>query len=230
MLGLLMLDTRFPRPPGDIGHPTTFGFPVRRRVVAGATPGRVVRGDAQDRELLAHFVAAGCALVQEGTVAISTSCGFLARWQRELQAALPVPVWTSALLKLKELSPLRCGVITIEASSLTAAHFEAVGADPATPVEGIAPGSPLHRTLLEDRPELDEADARAQVLAAGQRLLAREPGLQALVLECTNLPPYAAALRQATGLPVHDIVSLLHERMASLTAGSLARASAGGLR
>jgi hypothetical protein len=230
MLGLLMLDTRFPRPHGDVGHPGTFGFPVRRRVVAGAAPGRVVRGDAQDCELLAHFVAAGCALVQQGAVAISTSCGFLARWQRELQAALPVPVWTSALLKLQELSPLRCGVITIEASSLTADHFLAVGADPATPVEGITPGSPLHRTLMEDRPDLDEADARAQVLAAGRRLLARKPGMQALVLECTNLPPYAAALRQATGLPVHDIVSLLHERMASLTAGAPSLAPAGTLR
>ena len=51
MLGLLMLDTRFPRPPGDIGHPATFGFPVRRRVVEGAAPGRVVRGAAEDREL-----------------------------------------------------------------------------------------------------------------------------------------------------------------------------------
>jgi Asp/Glu/hydantoin racemase len=230
MLGLLMLDTRFPRPPGDIGHPGTFGFPVRRRVVAGAAPGRVVRGHAQDRELLARFVAAGCALVDEGALAISTSCGFLARWQRELQAALPVPVWTSALLKLQELSPLRCGVITIEASSLTEDHFRAVGADPATPVEGIASGSPLHRTLMEDRPELDEADARQQVLAAGRRLLAREPGLQALVLECTNLPPYAAALRHATGLPVHDIVSLLHERMAGLTAGAPSLAPAGILR
>jgi Asp/Glu/hydantoin racemase len=230
MLGLLMLDTRFPRPPGDVGHPGTFGFPVRRRVVAGAAPGRVVRGHAQDRELLARFVAAGCALVDEGALAISTSCGFLARWQRELQAALPVPVWTSALLKLQELSPLRCGVITIEASSLTEDHFRAVGADPATPVEGIASGSPLHRTLMEDRPELDEADAREQVLAAGRRLLAREPGLQALVLECTNLPPYAAALRQATGLPVHDIVSLLHERMAGLTADAPSLAPAGILR
>jgi hypothetical protein len=230
MLGLLMLDTRFPRPPGDIGHPGTFGFPVRRRVVAGAAPRRVVRGHAQDRELLARFVAAGCALVDEGALAISTSCGFLARWQRELQAALPVPVWTSALLKLQELSPLRCGVITIEASSLTEDHFRAVGADPATPVEGIASGSPLHRTLMEDRPELDEADAREQVLAAGRRLLAREPGLQALVLECTNLPPYAAALRQATGLPVHDIVSLLHERMAGLTADAPSLAPAGILR
>lgn len=214
LLGILMLQTRFPRPPGDIGHPASFSFPVRRHVVAGAFPARVVRGD--DPALIEPFVEAGLALVREGAVALTTSCGFLARWQRELQAALPVPVWSSSLLKLAELRGRACGVITIEAASLTARHFEAVGADPATPVEGITPGSPLHRTLLEDRPELDAADAEAQVLAAGARLRARHPGLEALVLECTNLPPYADALRAATGLPVHHIVSLLHERMAAL--------------
>ncbi len=219
MLGILMLHTRFPRPPGDVGHPASFGFAVRHRVVEGAAPARVVRGPAGDAELLARFIAAGRALVEEGAVARGTSCGFLARWQRELQAALPVPVWTSALLELPRLAPLRCGGITIEAAALTGAHREAGGADPATPVEGITPGSALHRTLLQDLPELDEADARAQVLAAGARLLRREPGLQALVLECTNLPPYAGALRAATGLPVHDVVTMLTARMAALPAG-----------
>lgn len=218
MLGLLMLQTRFPRPPGDIGHPESFPFPVRRRVVDGAVPTRVVRGAAEDAQLLARFIEAGRALVDEGAVAIGTSCGFLARWQPELQAALPVPVWTSALLELPALAPRRCGVITIEAASLTAAHFTAVGADPATPMEGITPGSALHGTLLQDRPDLDLDDARDQVLAAGARLLQREPELQALVLECTNLPPYAAALRAATGLPVHDVVTMITARMAALNA------------
>jgi hypothetical protein len=216
-LGLLMLDTRFPRVPGDVGHPSTFPFPVLRRVVPGAAPAAVVRGS--DPAVLEPFVAAGAALAREGVVAIATSCGFLARWQRELQAALPVPVWTSALLALADLPDRRWGVITIEAASLTPAHFLSVGADPVTPVEGIAPGSPLHRTLLNDLAELDEADAQAQVLAAGARLLAREPGLDALLLECTNLPPYADVLRRATGLPVHDIVTLLNARMARLGPG-----------
>jgi len=215
-LGLLMLETRFPRPPGDIGHPCTFGFPVRQRVVLGATPQRVVRGS--DPAVLRPFVDSAQALVAEGCQAIATSCGFLARWQRELQAALPVPTWSSALLQLAEAQARgrRCGVITIEAAWLGAAHLEGVGADPATPVEGITPGSPLHRTLLQDLLVLDEADAQAQVLAAAQRLQARTPGLDTLVLECTNLPPYASALRASTGLQVLDVVTLLNARMAAL--------------
>lgn len=177
---------------------------------------RVVR--EADPALLAPFVAAGRRLVDDGVAAITTSCGFLARWQRELQAALPVPVWTSSLLVLGELPPGRCGVITIEAASLDAAHFAAVGADPSTPVEGIDRRSALHASLLEDRTELDPVDAERQVVAAGARLLARRPDLQALVLECTNLPPYAAALARATGLPVHDIVTFVGARMARLAA------------
>lgn len=213
-LGLLMLQTRFPRPPGDIGHPRTFDFPVRRRVVAGATPERVVRG--RDPAALQPFIDGARALVADGCHAIGTSCGFLALWQRELQAALPVPVWTSSLLQLAELQDRRCGVITIEAASLTADHLRAVGADPATPVEGITPGSALHRTLLHDLPALDEADAQAQVLAAAARLRQRHPDIDTLVLECTNLPPYAPALRRASGLPVWDVVTLLERRMAAL--------------
>ena len=218
ILGLLMLETRFPRPPGDIGHPQTFAFEVRRHVVAGATPARVVR--ARERTLPAPFFDAAQQLVAEGCSAIATSCGFLALWQRELQAVLPVPVWTSSLLQLALLQSSeprkRCGVITIEAASLTADHLQAVGADPLTPVEGITPGSALHRTLIDDLPTLDPGDALEQVLAAAARLRAREPGIDTLVLECTNLPPYADALRRATGLPVHDVVTMLTARMAVL--------------
>ena len=83
-LGILMLQTRFPRPPGDIGHPASFAMPVRWRVVPGASPQRVVGERAAG--LLAPFVAAAQALVDEGAAAISTGCGFLALFQAELQA------------------------------------------------------------------------------------------------------------------------------------------------
>ena len=75
-----------------------------------------------------------------------------------------------------------------------------MGADPTTPVEGISPGSPLHGTLMQDLPALDAADAVAQVLAAADRLRAGHPHIDTLVLEFTNLPPYADALHWHTGL------------------------------
>jgi Asp/Glu/hydantoin racemase len=223
-LGLLMLETRFPRIAGDVAHPSTFAFAVRRRVVHGATPARVVHGG--DAALLQPFIDAGRALVAEGASAIATSCGFLALFQRELAAALPVPVWTSSLLLLPEtalalqgwFTGRHAGVVTVDAAALTADHLRAVGADPATPIEGLASGCSLQRCLLEDLPTLDRAAAEREVVEAALRLVRRHANVGAIVLECTNMPPYAAAVRAATKLPVHDITTLLDARWAALMA------------
>lgn len=213
-LGVLMLDTRFPRLPGDVGHAGSFGMPVRHRVIEGASPRRIVQQD--DRALLEPFVAAGRALVDEGARALTTSCGFLARWQAELQAALPVPVWTSSLLLLAGLAPHRPGVLTVDAASLDAATLGAAGASPSTPVQGIDPASALAATLLQDRPELDaEAAARTMAMAA-RELMDRHPDRGAIVLECTNMPPYRDIVAQVTGLPVHDVMTMVHARWDAL--------------
>ncbi|MBL8342564.1 MAG: aspartate/glutamate racemase family protein [Rubrivivax sp.] len=212
MLGILMLDTRFPRPPGDVGHGGSWAMPVRYRVVQGASPARVVREG--DPALLQPFIAAARALAAEGATAITTSCGFLVRWQRELAAAVPVPLWTSALLALPALP--QPGVITVDALSLGHAELAAAGATAGTPVEGLAPGCALQRTLLEDLPTLDAAAAEADTVAAAQRLVQRHPEVRSLVLECTNLPPYAAAVQRATGRPVHHLMTLVHERWKAL--------------
>jgi hypothetical protein len=208
-LGVLMLETRFPRLPGDIGHRASVPGAVLYRTVAGASPRRVVQ--AQDASLLAPFIAAGEALVRDGATALTTSCGFLVCFQRELQAALPVPVWTSSLLKLPEL--VAPGVITVDAASLGTAHLLAAGARADVPVEGLARGCHLQRTLLEDRIELDARIAEADTVAAACRLVERCPGIDALVLECTNLPPYATAVARATGRPVHHLLGFLGERL-----------------
>jgi hypothetical protein len=213
-LGVLMLQTRFPRLPGDVGHAGSFGMPVRHRVVAGATPLRVVR--QADPALIAPFIDAGRALVAEGAVALTTSCGFLARWQGELQAALPVPVWTSALLWLPVLAPQRPGVVTVDGPALDAAVLRAAGADPAVPVQGIAADSALATTLLLDRPELDALAAEATVVEAALALCAAHPSTGVIVLECTNMPPYRDAVARACGRPVHDTMTLVHARWAAL--------------
>lgn len=211
-LGVLMLDTRFPREVGDIGNPATFDFPVRYKTVHGASPQRVVR--EHDPTLLQPFIDAGLALVAEGASALTTSCGFLVLSQSELQAALPVPVWTSSLLLLNDFR--HAGVVTVDAQALGVDHLRAAGAHAGTPVEGIPAGCAFQQTLLHDLPTLDTHDALLQVVGAAQRLLARHPTLTDIVLECTNMPPYAEAVRRATGLRVHDITTLIDERFHAL--------------
>jgi hypothetical protein len=211
-LGVLMLETRFPRVVGDVGNPRSFVLPVRHRVVAGASPQRVVREG--DPALLQPFIDTARQLVDEGARAITTSCGFLIQFQQALQDALPVPVWTSSLLKLPELDAP--GVITVDALALGSAHLRAAGADPTVPIYGLAIHSHLQRALLEDLPDIDAQRAEADVVDAAQRLVARWPAVRSIVLECTNMPPYAKAVARATRRPVHHIISLLHERWQAL--------------
>lgn len=214
-VGVLMLDTRFPRPPGDIGNPATFaalGLPVQYQRVAGAAPDRVVRQSAALD--LAPFIAAAQALVAQGATVLATSCGFLARHQVALQAALPVPMLSSALLWLADpaLDAAHTGVLTIDAPSLDAEQLAGAGARADTPVQGVAPGCEFQRRILGNDSTLDVAAACQDVVAAAQALCARRPDLSTLVLECTNMPPYADAVRAATGRRVEHLVSLIAQR------------------
>lgn len=211
-LGIIMLETRFPRIPGDIGHGAAWPFPVLFRVVAGATPARVVLQGA--RGLLPDFIAAARELVAMGAEAITTSCGFLVIFQREIAAAVQVPVATSALLQVPWVEALlppgrRVGVITAHRPSLTPAHFAAAGMAPDTPVIGIEGGRELYRVLVSgEKEDLDPVAAERDMLEAGRALVAAHPEIGAIVLECTNMGPYAAALQAVLGLPVHDIRGL----------------------
>lgn len=225
-LGVLMLRTRFPRPVGDIGNPATWPMPVRYRTVERATVDRIVTAGPLPEEVLEAFVEAGTALAAEGAVLLTTSCGFLAPWHARLSARLPVPIVTSSLEQVARVQAglpagRRVGVITIDGDRLTADHLAAVGADPRTPWVGLERGRELHRVVLGDLPALDEAAAARDLVDAGLALRRRVPALGAVVLECTNLPPYRAALGRALALPVHDIVTLVMARYAALTGASL---------
>jgi len=212
-LGILMLDARFPRIPGDMGNAGTWPFPVLYRVVRGASPDRVVLQGA--RGLLPDFIAAAQDLVAQGAEAITTNCGFLSLFQREIAAATGVPVATSSLLQVPWVQATlppgkRVGVLTVSQASLTPAHLQAAGVPLDTPMMGTEGGREFFRVLIKAESEdMDVALAEQDILAAGAALVAAHPDLGAIVLECTNMPPYAAALQAALGLPVFDIYSLI---------------------
>lgn len=211
-VGVLMLDTRFPRPVGDIGNPETFarlGIPVKYSTVEGASPQRVVL-DA-DVALLRHFIAAARSLVEDGASLITTSCGFLTRFQDELQASVDVPVFTSSLLWLNELGA-DAAVLTIDATALSLQHLTAVGAATNTPIWGVASGCEFQQAILRNRSKLNVRQAQLDVVSAALKLVEKFPKTRTIVLECANMPPYAQAVAQATGLRVEHIMSLIENK------------------
>jgi Asp/Glu/hydantoin racemase len=153
--------------------------------------------------------------VELGAEAITTSCGFLSLFQREMAAAVGVPVATSSLMQVPWVQAMlppgrRVGVVTVSRAALTPAHLEAAGASADTPVMGTEGGREFTRVLVgAAKDDLDVALAEQDILQAGRALVAAHPEVGAIVLECTNMPPYAAALAEAVGLPVYDIVSLV---------------------
>ncbi|MES2936672.1 MAG: aspartate/glutamate racemase family protein [Pseudomonadota bacterium] len=214
-LGLLRLDTAFPRPPGDLGEPASWPVPVDLAVVPRASPARVVRDAAgllRDAGLLHDFIAAARTLQARGVAAVTTSCGFLVLWQRELQAELAVPVVTSSLLELPRLllEEPQVGVLTISAAGLGDDHLRSAGVPEArlrdVLVQGVAPEGEFASAILGNRTSMDLRRAERDVVGAALALQARAPGLRTLVLECTNMPPYAAAVREATGLRVLSLL------------------------
>jgi hypothetical protein len=209
-LGVIMLDTSFERPVGDVGNAGSWPFPVLFETVKGATARAVV--DGREDALLDAFVAAGYALVDRGASALTTSCGFLVRRQSHLAARMPVPLATSSLLQIplaQQALPAGrvVGVVTYDRASLNAAHFAEAGLSQEPPVVGLPKGGAFHG-LIEGGQPYDRARLEQELMDVVAGLVAKTPDVGAILLECTNLPPFSSAIRKRFGVPVFDILTL----------------------
>ncbi len=213
-IGIIMLDTVFPRIPGDVGNPDTFTFPVLYKVVKGANPTRVVK-DA-DPLLLQLFIDAACELESEGVKAIATSCGFLALFHRELVQAVNVPIFTSSLLQVHSAQAVikkeqKVGIITARRQSLTRKHLAGVGIESyPMAVIGMDETEEFAAVFIEGKETVDVEKCRREMVSVTEKLIDSHPDVGAIVLECTNMPPYAKDIQQAAGRPVFDVVTMIN--------------------
>ncbi len=219
-VGILMLDARFPRIPGDMGNALTWPFPVHYRVVRSASPDRVVRQRAEG--LLDAFIEAARGLANDGVDGITTNCGFLSLFQDEIAGAVQIPVATSSLMQVALVNRLlppgkRAGILTISGSTLTREHLEKAGVPLDVAIGTTEGGREFTRVILDNETELDVEAARQDNLDAAISLKEANRDLGAIVLECTNMVPYAADIRNATGLPVFSIYNFVCWFQQSLT-------------
>ncbi len=221
-IGIIMLDTIFPRIQGDVGNPATFDFPVRYHVVTGASPERVVI--QADKSLIQPFIDAGRSLIEDGAFALATSCGFLALFHKELIQALDVPVFSSSLLQVHMAQSIirkdqRVGIITARKESLTLEHLSAIGIQQyPLAIIGMEQAEEFSSVFVKGRPTIDIEKCGHEMRTTAMKLKKQHPDIGAIVLECTNMPPYSEIIHRVTGgLPVFDVVTMINYAHATLT-------------
>ena len=221
-IGILILDAAYPCIPGNVGNATTYDFPVRYKEVRGSSIERLL--NERDPSLLDPFIQGAKELEAEGVRAITGACGFMALFQPQVAAAVGVPVFLSSLLQVpfihQTLKPgQKIGVVTANKSVLTDEHFRNVGIAPDTPmaVYGMEDQDEFRSSVLEEKGTLDSAKVEAEIVGVVDRMTRENPEVAAIVLECSDLPPYAAAVHAHTGLPVFDFITMIRYVHSALT-------------
>lgn len=211
-IGIIVLDCEYPYIPGNVANATTYDFPVRYAAVAGATNDRLIY--SRDPELLAPFIKAAQKLEAEGVKAITSGCGFMALFQKEIAAAVNVPVFLSSLLQvpfIHQITGKRVGIISASSKNLTSAHLENTGISEAIPlaISGMEHNGAFTQAIFEPDGTLDDDAIRDGVVKVAAQLVHDHPDLGAILLECSDLPPYAHAIQTAVGLPVFDFITMI---------------------
>ncbi len=213
-IGILLLDTSVPFVPGDVANATTYDFPVRFKKVDGFTVAKAIDLDAS---IYKELKEAACELVGQGVRAITGDCGFMALHQRKLADELEVPVFLSSLLQIPFILSVlggrrQIGILTANGPCLENHLLDELGlANPARlVVEGLEHYPEFYRFAIAECGELDTVAVENEMIGAARKITTNNPEIGALLLECSLLPPYSAALQEAVSLPVFDYITMIN--------------------
>ncbi|HDM76678.1 MAG TPA: aspartate/glutamate racemase family protein [Deltaproteobacteria bacterium] len=213
-IGILILDATYPCIPGNVGNASTFPFPVRYKVIKGASIERLIK--KKDKTLLKPLIDAAIELQEEGVKAITGACGFMALFQREVSDAVEVPVLLSSLLQIPFIYQImnrrhKIGIITADSKSLTSEHFISIGVNEGIPLvtRGMEDQKEFREAILEEKGSLNSELIEREVVEVAKRLITENPDIGALVLECSDLPPYAHTIQKEVNLPIFDFTTMI---------------------
>ncbi|MDO5037798.1 MAG: aspartate/glutamate racemase family protein [Tissierellia bacterium] len=199
---------------GNSTHPDTFDFPLDIVRVAGARWETILVNP--DQEVLGRMIDLAQELEKKGYGAITTSCGFNAIFQEDLARSVKIPVLSSSLLQIPYIQAIigtkrPVPVVTASSQYLTEEHFAKTGTQDLSQiyVYGMEDYSSEWKKVNQEDQDLDLDRLKEEIGDLADLIVKEHPQAGAILLECTDLPPFADLVRERTGLPVFDFVSMM---------------------
>lgn len=133
-----------------------------------------------------------------------------------LAARLPIPIATSSLIQVPSiiawLPPQKdVGIVTFDGSQLTHTHFAQLGIPNQQHHRLHIAGPPRHgalQQLVREGASYDRPVIEMELVSVAKALVEQHPNIGAIVLECTQMPPFAGAIHQKLGIPVYDVYTM----------------------
>lgn len=214
-IGVLCLEDMYiPIIPGNVMNGFSYDFPVQYQFVKGLDNKSVFAGKP---EVYDRILDACQELKKYGVRAITGACGFFGNYQSRLAADLDIPVALSSLIQLPWIAATlqpdqKIGVLTANQEACGATLLRRCGVPEALDERLVIKGlghEPHFSAIIEDRGEFDNSIVKTEMLAKAMEIVEEHPETGAILLECTEMPPYAHLVQRATQLPVYDYTSML---------------------
>lgn len=211
-VGILTLDTSHPLALGNVQNAESFPFPVSYAVVRDVTFAGLMGGDPS---ALAPILAGIAELEGRGVSVIVGACGSFANYQQDAARASRVPVILSIMLEVPLLLnalPLhaKLGIVFARTSTFTDRVRSQCGIQDTSRIVSIgADAIPAFASILHQEQSLDGVALELGLVDLTKHAVREHPDIGAWLLQCSDLPPYAAAIQRATSLPVFDMSLLI---------------------
>lgn len=212
-IGIILLNVGYPIVPGNVANATTFNFPVRYAKLPRVDSPRL---HTVDPTIIEDLVEAGLELERDGVRAIICSCGYFGYWQKELVERLHVPVYASSLIQIPFIKAglkkdQKIGVLCAVERTFGPKLLEACSVyESDAIIVKCMEFEPEFSAIPRDRPYMNNAVARKELVEGAKSLVKEHPEIGAILLECSDMPPYAAAIQNELNLPVYDFTTMIN--------------------
>jgi Asp/Glu/hydantoin racemase len=210
-IGIIAVYLVYPKLPGNVVNATTFSFPVLYKKVSFEIE-QLFNGDPALEKMI---VDAAKELVADGARAIIGACGYFAHFQKQVAAAVKVPVFMSSLcqipiIKIGLQPDQKILVMCASGDNVNQEFFSKVGANLDDCVVQDVGSMESFAPIRWGKTVMDNERLTKDLAALAQKVVSEHPEIGAILLECSDLPPYACEIQRATGLPVYDFISLIN--------------------